>query len=102
MLHLPHREPAALEATARPGIDLPLPGAIADRVEWRMTSGHLLVQGVRSPYDRLADPECRRLEWFEHRLPVHVAVEGASVHLINTPGGPHLLIEPAPRETPDQ
>jgi hypothetical protein len=92
MFQLPHRPP--------PGIDLPLPGAIADRVEWRMTDRHLLVRGVRSPYDRLADPDCRRLEWFEHRLPIRVALAGASVRLIDTPGGPHLLVEPAPRHAP--
>jgi hypothetical protein len=62
-----------------------------------MTADHLVVRGVRTPYDRLADPDALRLEWFEHRLPVHLAVPGAAVHLINTPDGPHLLVVPAPR-----
>jgi hypothetical protein len=89
MLHLAHRQ-------AR-GIDLPLPGAISDRVEWQLTADHLVVRGVRFPYDRLADPDCVRLEWFEHRLPIRVAPAGASIELVEAEGGPHLLISPAPR-----
>ena len=65
-----------------------------------MTGDHLVVHGVRSPHDRLADPDCRRLEWFEHRLQVHVAVLGAAVQVINTPEGPHLLVGPAPSSVP--
>ncbi len=83
-------------AALRPGVDLPLPEAIADRIEWRMTTDHLVVRGVRNPYDRLADPECRRLEWFQHRLPVHVAGSGFAAHLVTAPDGLHLLVEPSP------
>jgi hypothetical protein len=96
MLHLLHRQPASSTVAVRPGVDLPLPGAIADRIEWRMTGDHLVVHGVRSPHDRLADPDCRRLEWFEHRLRIHVAVLGAAAQVVNTPDGPHLLVGPAP------
>lgn len=61
-----------------------------------MTADHLVVHGVRTPHDRLGDPDGRRLEWFEHRLPVHVAAPDAAVHLVDGPDGPHLVVAPAP------
>jgi len=95
MLHLRHH-PERPAVEPRPaGIDLPLPHALLGKVHWHVAGDHLVVSGLRIPYDQLADPDCRRPEWFEHRLPLQVAAPGTRVRLVDTADGPHLLVEPA-------
>lgn len=73
-------------------IDLPLTHALPEHVSWRFSRGHLVVVGEKIPDDRLADPQSRRAEWFEHRIPVRWGCLGLVVRLINPPDGPHLLV----------
>jgi len=92
VIHLHHHPAGSTAQPAPESIDLPLPHAILENVRWQVDGDHLVVTGLRIPYDRLADPECRRPEWFEHRLALRVAAPGIRVRLVDAVGGPHLLV----------